>query len=122
MLRHRDTYEIIRPEDVGVDRSQMVLGRHSGRAALVERLAFLGYALDDAALGALFAQFKTLAEKKKEVFDADLEALLPSDDGRSIDGWRLKAFPILTGSGARPRHAAAGETRAARGHPFPCPP
>src|SRR3546814_4068072 len=73
MLRHRDTYEIIRPEDVGVDRSQMVLGRHSGRAALVERLAFLGYALDDAALGALFAQFKTLAEKKKEVFDRSEE-------------------------------------------------
>ena len=111
MLRHRDTYEIIRPEDVGVDRSQMVLGRHSGRAALIERLAFLGYALDDAALDALFAQFKTLAEKKKEVFDADLEALLASDDGQSVDGWRLKAFHISTGAGEGTRPAAAVEIR-----------
>ena len=115
MLRHRDTYEIIRPEDVGVDRSQMVLGRHSGRAALIERLAFLGYTLDDAALGTLFAQFKTLAEKKKEVFDADLEALLASDDGQSIDGWRLKAFHISTGAGEGTRPAAAVEIRDASG-------
>ncbi|PKM14935.1 MAG: 2-isopropylmalate synthase [Gammaproteobacteria bacterium HGW-Gammaproteobacteria-2] len=115
MLRHRDTYEIIRPEDVGVDRSQMVLGRHSGRAALIERLAFLGYVLDDAALGTLFAQFKTLAEKKKEVFDADLEALLASDDGQSIDGWRLKAFHISTGAGEGTRPAAAVEIRDASG-------
>jgi isopropylmalate/homocitrate/citramalate synthase len=76
MLKHRDTYEIMRPETVGWARSQMVLGRHSGRAAVNERLGFLGFSLDEAAAERLFARFKTLAEKKKEVFDDDIIALV----------------------------------------------
>ncbi|MDX2282507.1 MAG: 2-isopropylmalate synthase [Bacteroidia bacterium] len=111
MLRHRDTYEIMRPEDVGWERSQMVLGRHSGRAALAERLQFLGYAIDDDALAILFTQFKTLAEKKKEVFDTDLEALLLSADSQAVEGWRLKAFHLSTGAGEGTRPAAAVEVR-----------
>src|SRR3546814_8927844 len=73
MLKHRGTYEIMRPEDVGWIQSQMVLGRHSGRAALADRLQAIGFALDEPRLNAVFAGFKALAEKKREVFDARSE-------------------------------------------------
>jgi 2-isopropylmalate synthase len=75
MLKHRETYEIMRPEDVGFSRTQLVLGKHSGRHALRERLASLGHEFDETQLDAVFARFKTLADKKKEVFDSDLDAL-----------------------------------------------
>ena len=66
MLKHRGTYEIMRPEDVGFERSQLVLGKHSGRHALRERLAALGHALDEAQLDEVFARFKTLADKNQK--------------------------------------------------------
>jgi len=99
MLRNRETYEIMSPEDVGVSRSQLVLGKHSGRAALADRLRELGFALDDAALTQAFAHFKALADKKKEVFDADLEAIALGQAGGEQGPWRLLALQI---------HAAIG--------------
>ena len=66
------TYEIMTPESVGVPSSRLVLGKHSGRHALKERLASLGFDLDDETLGRVFDKFKVLADKKKEVFDEDL--------------------------------------------------
>lgn len=116
MLKHRDTYEIMRPETVGWARSQMVLGRHSGRAAVNERLGFLGFSLDEAATERLFARFKTLAEKKKEVFDADLEALVLGEDA-STAGWQLTAFHLSTGAGQGEQPAAAIELRDPTGEP-----
>ena len=92
MLRNRETYEIMAPEDVGVSRSQLVLGKHSGRAALVDRLRELGFTLDEAALNKAFAQFKALADKKKEVFDADLEAIALGSTGTESGPWRLLAL------------------------------
>ncbi len=94
MLRHRETYEIMVPEDVGVSRSQLVLGKHSGRAALTDRLRELGFTLEEAALNQAFASFKTLADKKKEVFDADLEAIALGATGTEGGPWRLLALHI----------------------------
>jgi 2-isopropylmalate synthase len=92
MLKNPTTYEILRPEDVGFPSSQMVLGKHSGRHALRARLGELGFELEDGALDALFATFKTLADRKKEVFDSDLVALAGGGP-----------------HGGAPRPAAAGE-------------
>jgi 2-isopropylmalate synthase len=97
MLKHRGTYEIMRPEDVGWVQSQLVLGRHSGRAALAERLQSIGFPLAEAQLNAVFAGFKALAEKKREVFDADLEALVLGTDGKTTRGLRLVRAHVSTG-------------------------
>lgn len=99
MLRHRGTYEILHPEAVGWAKSQMIMGRHSGRAALADRLRELGFALDEAQLNQVFGRFKALTEKKREVFDADLEALALGIDGRSLGGWRLHRLQVSTGVG-----------------------
>jgi 2-isopropylmalate synthase len=99
MLKHRGTYEILHPETVGWAKSQMIMGRHSGRAALADRLRELGFALEEAQLNLVFGRFKTLTEKKREVFDADLEALALGIDGRAIGGWRLNRLHISTGVG-----------------------
>ena len=97
MLKHRGTYEIMRPEDVGWVQSQMVLGRHSGRAALADRLRAIGFPLGEAQLNAVFAGFKALAEKKREVFDADLEALVLGTDSKAARGLRLVRAHVSTG-------------------------
>jgi len=89
MLKHRGTYEIMRPEDVGFARSQLVLGKHSGRHALRERLAALGHEPDEAQLDEIFARYKTLADKKREVFDNDLEALALGRDPEALGPWRI---------------------------------
>ncbi len=99
MLKHRGTYEILRPEAVGWAKSQMIMGRHSGRAALADRLKELGFALEEPQLNLVFGRFKALTEKKREVFDADLEALALGIDGRAIGGWRLNRLHVSTGVG-----------------------
>ena len=76
MLKHHSTYEIMRPHDVGMSRTNLVLGKHSGRAALRERIKELGFELSDAELARVFDEFKALADKKKELFDGDIEALV----------------------------------------------
>jgi 2-isopropylmalate synthase len=76
MLKHHDTYEIMRPETVGAGQSRLVLGKHSGRHAVRARLSELGYRLEDEHLDAVFARFKGLADRKKTITDADLEALV----------------------------------------------
>jgi len=78
MLKHAGTYEIMRPESVGAMPTRLVLGKHSGRSALAARLAELGYAFDDTALDHVFARFKSLAERRKAMHDADLHALVRS--------------------------------------------
>jgi 2-isopropylmalate synthase len=76
MLKHQATYEIMRPETVGAAQTRLVLGKHSGRAALAARLAELGSPLSGVALDRVFARFKALTDRKKQVTDADLEALI----------------------------------------------
>jgi 2-isopropylmalate synthase len=94
MLKHESTYEIMRPESVGVTQTRLVLGKHSGRAALAARLVELGYSFDEAALHRIFARFKTLADRRKSVADADLEALVhddakPQDEFYVLDGLQV---------------------------------
>ena len=102
MLKNRETYEIMRPEDVGFSRTQLVLGKHSGRHALRERLTTLGHDLDDTQLDELFTRFKTLADKKREVFDSDLDALALGQDPDALGPWKLENLHATThlGGGA----------------------
>ncbi|HET9048082.1 MAG TPA: 2-isopropylmalate synthase [Chiayiivirga sp.] len=104
MLRNRSTYEIMAPEDVGVSRSSLVLGKHSGRAALADRFKALGHELDEDALNRAFTAFKTLADRKKEVFDADLEAIAMGSSGDEVGPWQLQSIQIggRIGQGAHP--------------------
>ena len=105
MLRHHSTYEILRPEDVGLTRSHLVLGKHSGRHAFRERVAALGFELDEAEFNRVFEEFKALADKKKELFDGDIEALVMHAEGSAEGPWRLVelATEATSGSAAHAR-------------------
>ena len=89
MLKHRGTYEIMRPQDVGIAETKLVLGKHSGRHALRARLQAMGHSPDDAAMDDIFVRFKTLADKKREVTDEDLEAIALGQDPEATGPWRL---------------------------------
>ncbi|TDK22961.1 2-isopropylmalate synthase [Luteimonas aestuarii] len=92
MLRNRSTYEIMNPSDVGWPNSKMVLGRHSGRAAVGHRLRALGYALEDEQLDQVFEQFKALCEQQRVVDDDDLETLMTG--GVAGRGYRLASMTV----------------------------
>jgi len=98
MLKHQQTYEIMLPESVGVTQTRLVLGKHSGRAALASRLHELGYAFDDAALDRIFARFKALAERRKSVADADLEALVHDDAKPQDELFALEGLQVGCGT------------------------
>jgi 2-isopropylmalate synthase len=102
MLRHQSTYEIMRPEDVGMGGSRLVLGKHSGRHAFRDRVQALGLHLDEAELDRAFIAFKQLADRKKEVFDADIEALVLRSDAAEAGPWRLASMQIRSGKGRVP--------------------
>jgi 2-isopropylmalate synthase len=106
MIADRSTYEIMKPEDVGVPGSQLVLGKHSGRAVIRERLGTLGYDADEATLDAVFVAFKQLADRKREVYDADLEALWLGVDPSAQGPWSLEAMHVTTAVGSRVRPTA----------------
>jgi len=92
MLKHASTYEIMRPQDVGLARSSLVLGKHSGRHALRERIKELGFALEEQEFERVFIEFKSLADKKKELFDGDIEALVLRAEGTDSGPWTLAAL------------------------------
>jgi 2-isopropylmalate synthase len=102
MLKNVETYEIMRPADVGVKESSLVLGKLSGRHAFKEKLAALGYELESEAFEDAFRRFKDLADKKKHVFDEDIAALVDDGmhDGETI---AIKALRIETGIGVAPK-------------------
>ena len=79
MLKNRDTYEIMTPESVGVTKTNLVMGKHSGRAAFKDKLADLGISIGENQLEDAFVRFKTLADKKKEIFDEDILSLVDTD-------------------------------------------
>src|SRR4051812_36162479 len=102
MLKERSTYEIMRPEDVGIPRTELVLGKHSGRHALKQRVTDLGYHLTDEQLNRLFDEFKRLADKKKEIYDADIEALAESQlQAATGNLWTLVGFTSTAGTGSQ---------------------
>jgi 2-isopropylmalate synthase len=89
MLKHHSTYEIMRPQDVGLSRSSLVLGKHSGRHALRERIQSLGFELEEVEFARVFEQFKALADKKKELYDGDIEALVLQAENSGLGPWTL---------------------------------
>jgi 2-isopropylmalate synthase len=102
MLKHNQTYEIMRPEDVGVNQSRLVLGKHSGRHALRIRLAEMGHSLDEAELDKAFARFKELADRKKVITDLDLEALIADEFYRPRDIFALDGLQVACGTMGMP--------------------
>jgi 2-isopropylmalate synthase len=102
MLKERSTYEIMRPEDIGLQQTDLVLGKHSGRHALRQRIRDLGYHLDDGQLQRVFEAFKTLADRKKEIYDADVEALAEAQIHTGPAMWALEAVTCNAGSGTVP--------------------
>jgi len=98
MLKNASTYEIMRPEDVGLSKSNLVLGKHSGRHAFRERVKQLGFAPSDTELNRAFDEFKELADRKKELFDADIEAILMNSEGGLRGPWTLEELNISAGT------------------------
>ena len=98
VLANRETYEIMKPEDVGVSTDNLVLGKHSGRAALKNRASKLGFELSDNQLQSVFVSFKQLADAKKEVFDADLEALIMGEAVGTQGPWAIQSLYVSAGS------------------------
>ncbi len=103
MLKDAQTYEIMRPEDVGLVKSNLVLGKHSGRHAFRKKLEELGYKLGDNALNEAFVRFKELADKKKEVFDEDIVALVDDEIQAADQRVKLAELRVECGTGIRPR-------------------
>ncbi|HEY8012946.1 MAG TPA: alpha-isopropylmalate synthase regulatory domain-containing protein, partial [Dongiaceae bacterium] len=98
MLKHAGTYEIMTPESVGLSRSTLVMGKHSGRHAFRSKLKELGFDLGDNALEDAFRRFKELADKKKDVFDEDITALVDDAVVRSNDRIRFVSLQVIAGS------------------------
>jgi 2-isopropylmalate synthase len=102
MLKERSTYEIMRPEEVGVPKTDLVLGKHSGRHALRDRVTELGYHLSDAQIEALFNDFKALADKKKEVYDEDIVVLIEKHILDVTPHWKLESLHTTAGTSVIP--------------------
>jgi 2-isopropylmalate synthase len=116
MLKERSTYEIMRPEDVGLERTDLVLGKHSGRAALADRATALGYRLSSEQLQTVFEQFKLLADRKKEIYDGDIAALCEQQFAALPEEYTYEGYEIACTSGSPPtvtlrvRHEGASKS------------
>ena len=102
VLKNPMTYEIMRPETVGLVTNKLVLGKHSGRHALRSHLKELGYELSDDELNIIFKQFKELADKKKNILDEDLEALVTEGIMRTPDIFELDYLHVTSGTTVKP--------------------
>lgn len=102
VLKKRATYEIMTPKDVGLDQNVLVLGKHSGRHAFQERLKELGYVLSPEDLQKVFERFKDLADKKKEVVNEDIEALIADEILMIPDTYKLVYLSVISGNMAVP--------------------
>ncbi len=98
VLKEKSTYEIMTPESIGVSKSTLVLGKHSGRHAFRERLKEMGYELSEEDLNRAFKRFKDLADKKKTVFDEDIEAIIIDEILRIPDIYKLVYLNVISGS------------------------
>ena len=120
VLKHRATYEIMTPESVGADGSMLVLGKHSGRHALRERLKELGHELDDERFLEVFARFKELCDRKKLVDDRDIAALATTAHEHAPATWTRVQMPVASGTHLIPTatvklRAADGTTKVGSG-------
>jgi len=106
VLKNKRTYEIFSPEEIGLDTEDtLVLGKHSGRAAFKDKLEKLGFTLGEKELNEAFARFKELADKKKEVYDDDLRALVTSQMTNIAKTWELVALQLMDSTGGVPSAA-----------------
>ena len=106
MLKNRMTYEIMKPETIGLSRNKLVLGKHSGRHALREHLKDMGYDLSPEELNIIFQRFKDLADKKKHVVDEDLEALVTQEILRTQEVFKLEYLHVTSGTTVMPMASA----------------
>ena len=102
LLKEKSTYEIIRPESIGLHATKFVLGKHSGRHAFKTRLKELGYVLTDEDLNKTFERFKRLADQKKDIFDEDIEALISEDVTKVTEVYGLVDLYIVSGLNQKP--------------------
>ena len=98
MLKHAGTYEIMTPESIGLTQSKIVLGKHSGRHAFIAKVQEMGLDLDDEAIEDVFDRFKALADKKKEIFEEDLVALIDDRIVRGNDRLKFVSLQVVCGS------------------------
>ncbi|MBM3608345.1 MAG: 2-isopropylmalate synthase [Alphaproteobacteria bacterium] len=98
MLKNAQTYEIMTPESVGVSKTSLVMGKHSGRNAFRTKLKEMGYELGENALEDAFNRFKALADKKKIVYDEDIEALVDDEIGHAGERIRVEALTVIAGT------------------------
>jgi len=101
-LKERTTYEIMTPESVGIGQSSLVLGKHSGKHALKNRLEALGYNLADTEISKVFKRFKDISDRKKDIYDEDIEAIVMEEIYRIPDKYRLKYLNVTSGTVAVP--------------------
>jgi 2-isopropylmalate synthase len=99
MLKNAETFEIMRPEDVGLTESNLVMGKHSGRAALRDKLSQLGFEVGDNQLKDVFVRFKELADRKKEVYDDDIVALMRVGEDPENDRLQVVSMSVTCGTG-----------------------
>jgi len=106
MLKNKETYEIITPESIGLIKDDtLVMGKHSGRAAFKDKLSKLGFILDDEALNASFERFKILADRKKEIYDDDLRALVTNEMTKATQIYELISLQLMDCSNGVPSAA-----------------
>ena len=98
MLKNATTYEIMTPESVGVSKTSLVMGKHSGSHAFKEKLKDLGYELGDNALKDAFTRFKALADRKKHVYDEDIEALVDDEIVNAHDRIKIDSLMVVAGT------------------------
>lgn len=98
VMKERTTYEIMSPDDIGIPQNKMVLGKHSGRHAFLERVETLGYVLNDEDIDKAFESFKQLAEKKKTITDRDVEALISHNAAQSHKAVKYISYVINSGN------------------------
>jgi len=98
VLKERTTYEIMNPSDIGLTKGNLVLGKHSGRHALKDRIEVMGYSLTNEELDRVFARFKALADVRKEIFDEDVEAIIMDEIIRIPEVFELISLGVMSGS------------------------
>ncbi len=102
VIKERTTYEIMDPASIGISKSSLVLGKHSGRHAFRERVKSLGYDLTEEESNRAFIRFKSLADNKKTVFDEDIEAIIAEEVLRIADTYKLLSLTVMSGSDVAP--------------------
>ncbi|MBM4325571.1 MAG: 2-isopropylmalate synthase [Deltaproteobacteria bacterium] len=116
IIQERSTYEIMDPESIGMGKSSLVLGKHSGRHAFGERVKALGYTLSDGEIDRAFRRFKNVADNKKTVFDEDIEAIIADEILRIAETYKLLSLTVMSGSDVVPTATVRMEIEGAEYH------